>query len=228
MSREYSYDPFGNFKDKQEGVQYNGCVWEHWHVDDLAVGCHAECIGLEISAPTRLIAEAMSYNNYPPPVEVERRKEWLQSSLAPILHGILRPFSVPLEICQQIARYCSLRERATATARTFWQENSKTPDHVFNMAHELWACRVEFEGVHYIARLTNERGDQPASLIHTPEPGKEIDTMYMAEDHLGLREVFFVSSPDIPAVKHRPGLWWKTMKITGGTPFKARTDVSSS
>jgi len=149
----------------------------------------------------------VSYNFYPLAIEVEQRRQWLQSNLALTLLCTLQPFAIPLEICQLIAEYCSLRKHTIATAKTFWQEDLSMPDHEFNISNELWARRVKLKGVQYIAGLTNKTTYQPTSLIHAPSLGKEVNSLYMAEDHSGLQELFFISSPEIPVVKYRPNLW---------------------
>jgi hypothetical protein len=173
----------------------------------------------------------MTYAYFPRPAEVDRRERWLRSRLGPTLHAILgKRFSIPLELCEHIAAHCHLREWAAAASRAFWGKYSATPaprEHRFGISSAVWARHVEFEGVRYIAQLTNEPGRQLASfsLVYTPTRGKPADTLYVAEDYLGIRDILFASSPTTPLVPYDPGVWWKRLKIPPGYFLGAWTDV---
>jgi hypothetical protein len=232
-SRKYRFDPEHLFYDVLTGLTYNPVFWETWDILDDAVGCHFECIRLEPGRriPRRERFLATAYDWYPLPFEIARRERWLRSAWAATLHGILRPFSAPMEICEIIAGYCSLQPAAAAAARTFWEEAPKVPAHRFHLSGRVWARHVEFEGLRYIACLTNDPGDGLGTLVYDPEPGKNeaAQTLYLAEDHLGLREVLISgSSPAAPEVDYCPGLWWKTVEIGGLSEFQVLTDVSCS
>ncbi|KAL2016084.1 hypothetical protein VTK56DRAFT_4291 [Thermocarpiscus australiensis] len=229
---DYPFVPAESTKDRLPGVQYNGRILEEWNIDGLDVGCHVECLASEPCTPPRARFQAMAYGYFPRPAEVERRERWLRPRLGLTLHRILgQRFSIPLELCLQIAAYCRLREYAAAASRAFWEKYSATPtprQHRFGISSEVWARHVEFEGVRYIAHLTNEPGDQLASfsLVYTPTPGKGADTLYVAEDYLGIRDIFFVSSPAMPPVHYDPGVWWKRLEIPPGYFFEAWTDLT--
>ena len=226
--------PFVSAESTEEeplGVECSSGGLEQWHPNFFAVGCHVECMAREPCPPPNDRFQAMAYGYSPRPAEVERRERWLRSQLGTTLHAILgRRFSMPLELCELIAAHSHLREWAAAASRAFWDKYSATPaprEHRFGISSDVWARHVEFEGVRYIAQLTNESGRELASfsLVYMPTPGKRADTLYVAEDYLGIRDILFASSPATPLVPYDPGVWWKRLKIPPGYFLGAWTDV---
>jgi hypothetical protein len=220
-------------EDRPPGKQYlNSRRPEHWDIEPFDVGCHAECIAREPCTPSRARFAVMAYSYYPRLAEVERRERWYRSRLGVTLHSILnRRFSLPLEVCEHIASYCHVRAWAAAASRAFWDKYSTTPEpktHRFNISSPVWARYVEFEGVRYVAHLTNEPYDQLGSftLLYTPTRSGRPDRCYVAQDYLGIREVLFVSSSAMPAVQRDVNVWWKRLKVHPDSFFEAITDVS--
>lgn len=210
------------------GVEYYGLLEDYRISDGDAVGCHLKCIRHEpgFSVPSCEQFAAMAYSYFPHPAEVDRRIRWLQSSWAQTLHRILAPYSVPLEICELIGQCCSLRFLAATAAREFCKKAPRVLTHLFDPARKVRARYVEFEGIEYIASLTNHPVDHSSVLIHDPDAHNiTVDTLCMAEDYLGLRRVFFASSPAVPTVESPPGLWWTTISLCGRFTLEAQTDV---
>lgn len=123
-----------------------------------------------------------------------------------------------------ITQYC-VREHAALNAQIqFLSKPSRNFD--ISTSAQIWASYVEFEGVDYIASLTNGAGHMSASRIYVPQPGHPCDTIYVAEDHLGIRQLLFCSSTEVPEVRKRPGIWWRTVSVPGGDHvLQGQTDV---
>lgn len=218
----------------QQGVVQGPWLPEDWNIGLQDLGCHADCLAREHRLPPpRARFQAMAYNYYASPADVARRERWLRMvRVAPALHRMLaRRFDLPLEVCEAIAEHCCVRVWAAAESRAFWDRYAAVAGQEggeFDISRDLWASHVEFEGVRYIAHLTNEHPRQGSSysLIHSPVPGMEIDTLYMAEDYFGVRELHFVSSLAVPALAPKPGVWWKRLvSVNSRGTFITRTDV---
>lgn len=115
-----------------------------------------------------------------------------------------------------IAQYC-ICGYASHISNKFCHENIS---HNFgiNLSKPVWARYASLDGLVYIVSLTNYPtwdDVEPILLPDTP-----VHTVYVAEDHLGVREVHFNKVRHHPA----PGLWWRTIRMH--TPqLHGRTDV---
>ena len=96
-----------------------------------------------------------------------------------------------------------------------------------SVSSNIWARYVKFEGVEYVAALANEPDKEFASLLHAEQPGKTVDVVYVAEDHLGIRQLLFGNSTEAPSVKERSGIWWRPLPLSSKAPELIwQTDVS--
>lgn len=193
------------------------------HIANKAVACHPECLALVPSESRSAFFEATSYAYQPPQAEDERRVRWLRSTWSSILYGT---YPLPMELCEHIAQYC-LQPFAVLCGLALWETRSRhvAPSHV-SFSTELWARFTLFEGLSYVLSLTNEQPTEHdtgangtrARLAFDPESAHRRTAMFIAEDHIGAREVLFAPSPKRPTIKGRPikerqNIWWQSCAV---------------
>lgn len=185
-----------------------------------AVACHPECLALVPSESLSAFLEATSYRYQPPEVEDERRVRWLRFTWSSILS---KAYPIPMELCDHIAQYC-LQPFAILCGLAFWETRSRyiTPSHV-SFSTKVWVRFTLFEGLRYILSLTNEQTtehDIGVRLAVDPELAQLDTAMFLAEDHLGVREVLFTPSSQTPTIGERPikerqNIWWRSVVVPG-------------
>ncbi|KAH6856152.1 hypothetical protein B0I37DRAFT_366685 [Chaetomium sp. MPI-CAGE-AT-0009] len=183
------------------------------------IGCHPGCLGLVRSELRSAFLEATSYRYQPPPIEDERRLRWLRLTWSSILR---ETYPLPPELCYHVAKYC-LRPFAVLRAVASWGI-SRAPTYI-SFSTKVWARYTMFEGVRYISLLTNEQptqNDHRVRLAFEPTSSPADSTMFLAEDHLGVREVLSASSSEIPTTEERRNIWWRSVNIPSSD-----TDVES-
>ncbi|KAI8625595.1 hypothetical protein F5Y19DRAFT_489415 [Xylariaceae sp. FL1651] len=187
---------------------YPGCL----HDGQRLMGCHVDCIqrGISYSLPIPELFNATAYAYSPSPGEDLRRLRWMRRRLITIIHIFLSK-SLSYEVCDIIARYLLL-EYALQIISEFCQ--SAASDFFVDLSKPVWACYASLDGLAYIISLTNNPTlDNTKPIL---QPDAPIKTIYVAEDHLGVREVHFaIPTPDC----HRPGLWWRTVRVHRTTLF---------
>lgn len=201
-----------------------GPCWGKCRHDERAAACHAECISLQ-STTGRELFEQITSNGVtasryePTPSEDLRRTSWLQSHFA---LAIQNAYPLPAEVCYIIAQYCVLWRAIRFQQPDQWGGNFRV-----SISTEIWARYTTFEDVEYIASLTNNPGKKGYSVIHVPRSGKVINTIHLAEDHLGVRQLLFSTSEEAPPVKERTGVWWISLLLsTPDANVRGHTDVS--
>lgn len=141
-----------------------------------------------------------------------------------------------------------LQLSASLTAQELMHKSDHIGDFVLDITKPIRASYTKIDGRTYVKHLRNaaeaetETNKGPQSWLAVPfarEAGEEHETggqnLFVAEDHLGIRRVFFVSP------KHRkawccnppglPGAWWKRLSISREGAFLTvviRSDVSES
>ncbi|PFH55029.1 hypothetical protein XA68_10962 [Ophiocordyceps unilateralis] len=202
------------------GVAYRPCWWMPCSHGEKAIGCHVECVNVETSGSREIFNDATAYAYDSPLSEDTRRARWLQSDLASVLEKTL---PLPVEICNMAARY-GAREHAVQITRTLRPKESNS-DFSVSIAADIWARYVEFEGVSYIATLANEPGGSSTPAIHTPRSGQVVDVLYIAKNHLGIRQVLFCNTSEVPVISERQGVWWKALHVSKSDPtVRGQTD----
>jgi hypothetical protein len=138
----------------------------------------------------------------------------MRSRLTPKIYFSLA-LRLPYEVCDIIAQYC-VCEYALYISNQFCYDNVS---HNFNidLLKPVWARYASLDGLIYIVSLTNcPTWDNAVPLL---PPNTPIQTVYVAEDHLGVRGVRFT-----PQHHSTPGLWWRTIRVH--TPqLQGQTDV---
>ncbi len=188
------------------------------HNGERAVACHPECLALVPSESCSAFLEATSYRYQPPKVEDERRARWLRLRWRSILNDT---YCLPVELCDHIAQYC-LRTFAVLCGLASWETISRhvAPSHV-SFSAKVWARFTLFEGLSYLLFLTNQEpttDDARVQLAFDPEFSHLDTAMFVAEDHLGVREVILTPSFKTPTIGERPvkerqNLWWRSLVV---------------
>lgn len=185
------------FINVENQVEYKLDILQEWDAKkSYAMTCHAQCIALNSSHLSQSFFRAIWYSYDPPPQELARRDHWLWSQFVQFLYGVLRRFSIPLEVCHMIVGNFSTRELLIFTANTFWLETEKELKnrHQLSLDADVWARYVEFQDSKYIASLQNTPRGQHMSKLYSLDPARNIKSIHLSEDHLGIRDVRFAGS----------------------------------
>lgn len=150
--------------------------------------------------------------------EDSRRARWYQGEFAVTLCMELQPrHALPLELLNKIAGYSFKSHAAQSILRRRRELKSghitgRSAVNEVDVYKDIWVTYTSFEGIKYIQTLANERGPEKSILLRKAESTENEITMYVAEDHLGIRDLLFSDSlNNIPAVQEHEGVWWRTM-----------------
>lgn len=111
------------------------------------------------------------------PAELGRRERWLRSNLASNIQ-----VSLPLELRHEVSQYL-LREYAAAQARSFSHSLRQPFNTYIDLSSTIWVQTIAFEGIEYIASLTNQPGKNGHRVLFTPDLEAEILNLYIAQDY---------------------------------------------
>ena len=188
---------------------------------------HATCFDFRLSPITQTFLDATNYSFSPPFSDERRRADRIQCLLVPRLKKALGD-KLPHEVLAMIAELL-VRECATVTGQAqAWEQNAS--DYLVDLSRDVYARYHVVDGVRYVKSLGNflsETNEEGQLLLDVQKQGG-IRKIVIAEDHLGIRLVKFVSL-DAVFPKNRHGLraWWRDIsKPTGISEIKVRTDVS--
>lgn len=94
------------------------------------------------------------------------------------------------------------------------------------VSSDIWAHCVTFHGKKYIAYLSNKEG-KSGRLLYRAASSHLFDTVYVAYDPWGVKEVLFAHSDDTVQATKCVDTFWETIRITPKLDFlKGETDVS--
>lgn len=232
------------YRDKQQSIIYR-VPWLCLSVyecgcNNTAIAFHPTCAALyDDTLPNLFISasqdKALVYDFEPAGVEHERRASVLQRDLAEILRrGLLS--RLPIELCGLVASHCFHEYAAARVVLGRWQGVKKVgrSEYEVNIGDSLIAGFVEVDGVRYLASLAewaNDDGDKYAraedGLWEILAVRTEFDTIYLAMDHYGIREIFLESAMKPPVVSRRLGIWWKILRLEKRPTMLVKHDVSS-
>lgn len=198
------------------------------------VVCHGGC--LEAIAPSRIpeVLQRAACTFVPSKVVRKRRENWLISKTAQVVSTSVK--WLPPEVSIDIARQCSSAlalSHAESLAESVASMAARRKPMVMAMVkYPIWARYVMFDGVAYIAELLNLRfpkGVMAVPVSRTSETGtSEIDTLYVAQDHLGIRRVMLGNSEKAPQVSPEPGLWWWASWFQQPGQLRSHSDVRTA
>lgn len=197
---------------------------------------HRKCLSwLPLEVTTSFVA-ATRHTWIPPQAEKRRRLAYLHEAAAERLcQSDIAP-QIPPELWSMVARHL-VREFAGLAVQELDRELPKIADHSLHLDLPVYASYMRFEGNLYVRDLTNTmRQDQyhlQVCLFRPTQSEPSHADMYIAEDHLGIRQVLFLGP------KHRdtccdgrqavPGLWWRKIAAAESLPsLELSGDVSCS
>ena len=140
-----------------------------------------------------------------------------------------------------------VQECAISTLQELWrtreirQSFNHTPGDAYHtiidMSLDVWVRYIHIDGIRYIAELSNQ-DDRSGhmSLLSTVRMFRResrVKTIYILENHLGIRQVIFTTSTrstKLPTLDNAElGVWWRTLSAsTQFTEMEATFDVSWS
>ncbi|KAI1179215.1 hypothetical protein F4777DRAFT_575246 [Nemania sp. FL0916] len=179
---------------------------------------HVECNDKLKESPPRPSPEVMCYSYRPQPSEEARRLSWLLSHQVRRVRWISSG-RLPDELCEIIAKYC-IRDCAVDINKTFCRDN-KAYGFQISLSKPIWARYASLDGVAYIISLANEPAWDDAVLLLQPDPDAIQKMVYVACDHLGVKDVCFANSMDKARsrTQETPGVWWETVLVQGRELF---------
>lgn len=210
------------------GAAFEQCLGACPHLGGRAKGCHTSCANYVPITLRALLLKVLAYQYEPSPHELARRMRWLRLQVTSLLRHA-KPH-LPQEICSQIADYSlqdtALHQYAVMQTRTLPIDRKNDSSRV-RASVEIWAHFVDFEGVQYIASLSNTRDDYHAESVFRPIATQAVDCVYVAQNYLGVMRVLFCSSTQPPALDRHQGLWWKIIPLRREMVLVTKTDVSA-
>ncbi|TFB04218.1 hypothetical protein CCMA1212_004128 [Trichoderma ghanense] len=185
------------------------------------VGC-LEVAGLEDGPQLIRFVDAMKYQRLPSLLQKVLRRRQLLTCLSTELseHFALQGTNLPLELWHKVAAHL-LPHYAAANARSLWR---RTEPEVVRLTEEVWCKYLEFEGIRYVARLSNTPSDGCWELAYRPS-GETIKYLFTRENHFGVMDLRFSAMPNLRQVEETPGIWWRRACITDAdVALRARSD----
>lgn len=218
------------------GHSYQQCYGDCPHENLRAAGCHSICAKLLPTKSRMSFLKVLEYTYEPSPYEIAARIKWLRQEFASSLVLQKVAFRLPRELQMLITEYTleshSLYRfagaRAVLQARSLLDESLLRNSTTLRVADGIWARYIEIEGIRYVASLSNSCDQDHAESVSVPDPTQPVDSMYVAENYLGVLRVLFCTSGQAPATHADPGIWWRPVQLAGGhqTLLETRCDVS--
>lgn len=201
----------------EQDATFKQCIGACSYSDGRAIGCHATCANHVPSTSRAVLLKALAYQYEPSPFEIARRMRWIClqfASRAPVLkHG--KPH-LPQELRFQIARHLLqgpiLHRYAVECTQTLLENQGSSSSRIC-LTDEIWARFIHFEGRRYISSLRNSRDDDHTESIFTPDLTQPVDSVFIAENYLGVTQILFCSSFQAPSFKAHDGLWWRVLRL---------------
>lgn len=216
----------------ETGICFHMCCKSRCIRNGRRVPCfHRDCYSVKLLPISSNFLAATDYV-FSPPIRFElERQERIKRTLARNLGlGSLR--QLPQDVCYMIAGYLYRQLAAIAcqdVARHLYPSNS-----TFDLTHDVYATYVSIEGISYLQSLQNSPlgNDTKGRRILDARQGHIIRTIYVAYDHVGIRNIYFElpkrddlcnSSLDCC------GVWWKQLaRNIGLVRIVTQSDVSLS
>jgi hypothetical protein len=95
-----------------------------------------------------------------------------------------------------------------------------------SLSTKLWVRYILLEGVRYIQSITNEQPPDGSAAVQLAYDPTSVAAMFVAEDHLGVRDLLFTPSSERPAIEEQSNVWWRTVRDPNAM-LEAKTNVST-
>lgn len=194
----------------------------------MAACFHQDCYAFKPSPLAPNFIPATHHDFTPDPAGELPRRRRLQRTLARKL-GLGVMAGVPAELRYMVAEHL-VRECAVISCQELTSLSHGSGAEV-DLSRDVYATYVSFEGIHYVQSLDNNPRPSggKAQLLFDSKQGHPLRNIYVAYDHLGIRDVYVETSenplpPSVPATR---GMWWRSL-YKGHLPraLTAKSDVS--
>jgi len=238
ISKKFDFDKNESWPD----VQYKNapiCLrLPPYHPTTLVPCYHIACFHVAQAALSPELFVALAYQFQPTRLDSRRREVYLQHQAAGQLGQAFAKPHLPTELWLKIAALLVSVSAAAGVAQIKLKD-APSPSKpasslsMLDLSRDVYASYVQFEGVRYIKALRNRRRAQAAAreyLILDAAKARTIHKVYVAFDHLGVRQVQFACPNRVlPGSGSVPGLWWKHLSREEGiSRLWIKTDVSTS
>ncbi|KID88977.1 hypothetical protein MGU_04320 [Metarhizium guizhouense ARSEF 977] len=174
---------------------------------------HRDCYSVKLLPISSNFLAAIDYV-FSPPIHFElERQQRIKRTLARNL-GLGFLHQLPQELCHMVAGYLYRQWAAIAcqdVARHLYPSDS-----TIHLTQDVYATYVTIEGISYLQSLENSPLENAAKghrILDVPQ-GHTIRTIYVAYDHVGIRNIYF----ELPKRDDRCNLsldcgrvWWKQL-----------------
>ncbi|EXK78195.1 hypothetical protein FOQG_17119 [Fusarium oxysporum f. sp. raphani 54005] len=222
VSCEFSFHRRTTFYDDELDIKLHMCLADECRSRTKAIVCfHTSCHEFRFYAITPEFLAATHYAFPPPLTEEHRRTQYIRQALTyKLQQAKLWPRELPTELWAMVAGLL-LQDCATLTAQEQVDgcNSDSAADITFDLNQPVYATYVKIDGRSYIKTLGNKTRNKIKGEISvrlsTPiiQDGDADKDMFVAEDHLGIRRIFFVSPKHVEqwcrAPPSVPGAWWK-------------------
>lgn len=201
------------------------------------IGCHIHCIE---TTPRSVLASSLEVAalefSYITPFDTAR-VPWLEARLSGILYAATHhlPY-LPEELRQIIVNYAlALRPISIMGHQLLATDyvtqvcaDGKPGVSSVKTSERIYARQVDFEGFQYVAHLKNKASDDRDILLFDPTLPNAIDTLYVANDPLGIRQLLFADSSQQCTVDEKANIWWRHVALEHlGGLIRCHGDVST-
>ncbi|KAH9234049.1 hypothetical protein K456DRAFT_1772389 [Colletotrichum gloeosporioides 23] len=220
FATEFKLPHFGDFWDRGLHIKFDTCFLKKCRVREEATVCyHVDCYRDRLYSITPIFLAGTEFSFTPFPEEERRRAEFNRQILACKLEQMdfgtqSLPYELWLIVARHLVRWCALHmlECQVRTA-------DKVGDSVLDLNQSVFASCIKIDGRYYIKRLQNtpeSRSGSGCCLLLPTRNSREKDmNIFVAEDHIGIRRVAFVSTKNLKEWCRNqssvPGAWWKNI-----------------
>ncbi|KAF5019171.1 hypothetical protein F66182_8821 [Fusarium sp. NRRL 66182] len=221
VSCEFSFGRYTTFYDDELDIKLHTCLVGECSLRTKATVCfHARCHEARFYSITPAFLAATCYTYNPSLSEERRRARYIQKALVCNLQQArLWPRELATELWTMVAGLL-LEDCAAFTAQEQLRKCDKAEEYTVDLTQPVYASYVKIDGRVYVRNLQNKaRTDvKGGSRIMLLAPGKhakenEGKDMFVAEDHLGIRQIIFASPKRCDewfrSHPSTPGAWWK-------------------
>ncbi|KAK5629113.1 hypothetical protein RRF57_004828 [Xylaria bambusicola] len=223
-SSQFCYCDSKDYLDKCLNRRFRACsIGTCLHPQGLAAGCHWRCFSFAPLPPSLSLLKATEYTFEPGATAQKEREVLISRKLSGRLsskYGILPP-----EIWFMIAEHL-VRECAVVTIQESWLGRNSISCRL-DISKRILVRDMHIDGVRYIAYLSNTY-DKCDARVLKDATAPTVDTVYVLEDYLGVRQILFDVSKDARSLSRsnsRPGMWWYTITVADGM-LQTISDVS--
>ncbi|KAH6869421.1 hypothetical protein B0T10DRAFT_594670, partial [Thelonectria olida] len=223
VSGEFEFQHSRSTYDEDLDINIHLCRHDKCRDRTNTVCFHSRCYEFSSYSITPAFLAATKYAFVPPAHEERRRADYIQRALAQNLQLMTDwPRELPLELWLMVAEPL-IPDCAVLSTKELVHRTDTIGDSVLDLTLPVYATFVKIDGRYYVRRLLNALGTQDSKQVCLFLPGRtekqgrddgdEGKDLFVAEDHVGIRQVIFVSPGrrdewcrSHPSV---PGAWWK-------------------